>query len=340
MNFVCSNCFTDTELIGFIQTRNQISDCDCCGAKNIAVLPFEELLDFFKELLDNFQKSEIGSGITALIQSNWSFFKDLALGDKIINNALNQINSVFSHSDELVNFSDEIIENVDYWQKLKEQLKWEKRYLTDINFLTDDLGWDGFFESKTVIDRKDILYRARLHSNADSEAFTDKNMFCPPKHIAGGGRANPSGIPYLYLSDNEETILYEIRASYLDEITVASFGLADDIEENIVISDFTEVPSLFTPNQVNKRIKSTLLKKIISRDLSTPMRRYDSDLDYIPTQFICEFIKVFTNVQGIKFRSSLHNVGNNLVLFDQTQLKCLSVKKVKITKVQINSKDL
>ena len=31
-----------------------------------------------------------------------------------INNSLNQINSVFSHSDELVNFSDEIIENVDY----------------------------------------------------------------------------------------------------------------------------------------------------------------------------------------------------------------------------------
>ena len=340
MNFVCSNCFTDTELIGFIQTRNQISDCDCCGAKNIAVLPFEELLDFFKELLDNFQKNERGSGITALIQSNWSFFKDLALGDKIINNALNQLNSIFSNSEELVNFSDEIIENVDYWQKLKEQLKWEKRYLTDINFLTDDLGWDGFFESKTVIEKEDILYRARLHSNADSEAFTEDNMFCPPKHIAGGGRANPSGIPYLYLSDNEETILYEIRASYLDEITVASFGLADHIEENIVISDFTEVPSLFTPNQINKRIKSTLLKKIISRDLSTPMRRYDSDLDYIPTQFICEFIKVFTNVQGIKFRSSLHNVGNNLVLFDQKQLKCLSVKKVKITKVQINSKDL
>lgn len=340
MNFVCSNCFTDTELTGFIQTKNQISDCDCCGAKNIAVLPFEELLDFFKELLDNFQKSERGSGITALIQSNWSFFKDLAIGDKIINNALNQLNSVFSNCDELVNFSDEIIENVDYWQKLKEQLKWEKRYLTDINFLTDDLGWDGFFESKTVIGKEDILYRARLHSNADSEAFTEENMFCPPKRIAGGGRANPSGIPYLYLSDNEETILYEIRASYLDEITVASFGLADHIEENIVISDFTEVPSLYTSNEINKRIKSTLLKKIISRDLSTPMRRYDSDLDYIPTQFICEFIKVFTNVQGIKFRSSLNNVGNNLVLFDQTQLKCLSVKKVKITKVKINSKDL
>jgi hypothetical protein len=264
----------------------------------------------------------------------------LAIGDKIINKALNQLNTILTSSEELVSFSEEIIENVDYWQKLKEQLKWEKRYLTDINFLTDDLGWDGFFESKTIIEKKDILYRARLHSTADTDAFTESDMFCPPKHIAGGGRANPSGIPFLYLSDNEETILYEIRASFLDEISVASFGLAENIEDCIVISDFTEVPSLFAPNDVNKRIKATLLKKVISRDLSTPMRRYDSDLDYIPTQFICEFIKVFTNVQGIKFRSSLHNVGNNVVLFDQTQLKCMSVKKVKITKVQINSKDL
>jgi hypothetical protein len=340
INFICVNCFTDDELIGFIQTRNEISDCDCCGTKKVAVLPFEELLDFFKELFDNIQKSDTGISITSLIQSNWSFFSEIPTGDKIINNALNQLNTIFASSDDLVRFSDEIIENVEYWQKLKEQLKWEKRYLTDINFLTDDLGWDGFFESKTLIEKKDVLYRARLHSTADTNAFLEADMFCPPKHIAGGGRANPSGIPFLYLSDNEETILYEIRASYLDEITVASFGLADNIPDNIVISDFTEVPSLFAPNDVNKRIKATLLKRVISRDLSTPMRRYDSDLDYIPTQFICEFIKVFTNVQGIKFRSSLHNIGNNIVLFDQTQLKCLSVKKVKITKVQITSKDL
>ncbi len=59
----------------------------------------------------------------------------------------------------MVNFSNEIIENVDYWQKLKEQLKWEKRYLTDINFLTDDLGWDGFFESKTVMNWSTLVMK-------------------------------------------------------------------------------------------------------------------------------------------------------------------------------------
>ena len=111
----------------------------------------------------------------------------------------------------------------------------------------------------------------------------------------------------------------------------------NNVIEDLTISDFTETSTLYHPNEVNKKIKSTLLKQTISRDLSKPMRRYDSEIDYIPTQFICEFIKVFTNVQGIKFRSSLHNVGNNIVIFNQNIMNCNSVKKVKISSVNIKS---
>ncbi len=56
-------------------------------------------------------------------------------------------------------------------------------------------------------------------------------------------------------------------------------------------------------------------KQKISIDLSKPMRRYDNEIEYIPTQFICEFIKVFTGASGIKFSSSLHPSGNNFVIF-------------------------
>src|SRR5690606_5970102 len=148
---------------------------------------------------------------------------------------------------------------------------------------------------------------------------------------------NPSGIPYLYLSDNEETVLYEIRASYLDEISIGTFSLKDNLHQVVYISDFTETPTIFHPSRVNERIKSTLLKQKISIDLSRPMRRYDSELDYIPTQFICEFIRVYTGVRGIKFRSSLHILGNNIVLFDQDLVECENVKKVKVKKVEIST---
>lgn len=71
-------------------------------------------------------------------------------------------------------------------------------------------------------------------------------------------------------------------------------------------------------------------------DLSKPMRRFDSELDYIPTQFICEFIKVFTGVDGIKFASSLDSTGGNLVIFNQEVMSCTSSERVRITKLAIS----
>lgn len=340
MQFVCKDCFADKELKGFILSQGHIRDCDCCKNKEIETIAIEELLDFFKELFDNFKVYPKGASLLSSIQGNWSLFSNLECGRKILNFTLDKIGSAISNSEELVDFSDDILENVNYWFKLKEQLKWEKRYFTDINFLTDDLGWDSFFESKVTIKNEDVFYRARLHQNADDEIFQTEKMYCPPAKNATAGRANPIGIPYLYLSDNEETVLYEIRASYLDEVSLGIFSKENEILTDVTISDFTEIASLYLPNEVNKRIKSTLLKQHISRDLSKPMRRYDSELDYIPTQFICEFIKVFTNVQGIKFRSSLDNIGNNLVIFNQDIMKCRSVKKVQISKVKIKAIDL
>ena len=340
MQFVCKNCFADKELIGFITSQNKIGNCDCCGSQEVEIMPIEELYDFFKELIENFQTNPSGERLISKIQANWSLFSNLDFGQHILNYVLDNIDSPLNSSDDLVDFNDEIIENINYWFKLKEQLKWERRYLTNIDYLTNDLGWDSFFESKTIVKKENLLYRARLHKNADEEAFSRKEMLCPPKEYSTAGRANSVGIPYLYLSDNENTILYEIRASYLDEVSVASFRLKEDLSDDVVISDFTETPALYAPSEVNQRIKATLLKQIISRDLSKPMRRYDSELDYIPTQFICEFIKVFTNVQGIKFRSSLHNIGNNIVIFNQDIMECEAVEKVQVSKVSIDSRKL
>ena len=339
MEYVCINCFSDDELIGFITTTGNIGDCDCCKSKNIKRIELIELLDFFKELFDNFQINGKGNSLISIIQSNWNLFSTNDCGHKILNHALHEIGSLINNSDQIVDFNDDIHENINYWSILKEQLKWQKRYFTNIDILTDDLGWDGFFESKTVIKKEETYFRARLHKNSQDVIYPIDKMSSPPKENTSAGRANPIGIPYLYLSDNEETVLYEVRATYLDEISVATFTKNEEYTKEIVISDFTETPTLYHPNGINKKIKSTLLKQIISRDLSKPMRRYDSEIDYIPTQFICEFIKTFTNVQGIKFRSSLHNKGYNLVIFNKETMKCRNVKRVKISKVDMKSLD-
>lgn len=334
---VCNHCFSDRELKAFIISQATIGDCDFCGIKKTETLLINELFDFFTELLDNFKRVQTGVTIKSKIQGNWSLFSTSVLSYHILNYVINNITTQITSADDLVDFSDEILDNVNFWDKLKSQLVWENRYLTDINYLTDELGWDGFFNSKIELIKNLKLYRARIHNSSAEPPFSNMDMFCPPKENATAGRANPLGIPFLYMSDNTDTVLYEIRASYLDEISVGTFILNDKVTSAISISDFTESETIFHPSMVAHKIKSTLLKQKISIDLSKPMRRYDSELDYIPTQFICEFIKIYTGVEGIKFRSSLHTIGNNIVIFNQDLMQCIDVKKVKVTKVLISS---
>lgn len=336
--YVCKECFLDNELKGFIRSQSNIGACSFCGSDHVETLPIEELYDFFSELFESFEPNEKGDSVLSKLSSNWDLFSGSAVGAKIMNCVIPNIDTDIHSADELVEFTDDILQNVGYWQKLKDQLKWERRYLTDIDYLIEELGWDGFFNSKVTIKSEDVFYRARLHVKPSMTCFPIEEMSSPPRESVLGGRSNPPGIPFLYLSDNPETILYEVRASYLDEVTIGEFSLKDGQREEVVISDFTEMTTLFHPGEISKRIKSTLLKKSISRDLSKPMRRYDSELDYIPTQFICEFIKVFTNVQGIKFRSSLHTVGNNIVLFDKDSVECRNVAKHQVKKIEIISR--
>ena len=180
------------------------------------------------------------------------------------------------------------------------------------------------------------IYRARIHDKSGITVYPINEMGCPPKEFASGGRANPTGIPFLYLSEDENTVLYEVRASYLDEISVGIFQLKEDVE-SVDIVDFTKDSPLFQPEYVKEAIQGKLLRDRISKDLSKPMRRYDSELEYIPTQFICEYIKVFTGAKGIRFKSSLHEQGNNIVFFEPELMECKRVKKVKIRNINLSS---
>lgn len=334
---VCSSCFLDKEIIGFLTSRStNVGQCDFCGSTDADTMDIVELYDFFREFINNFQPTTKGEPFIKLIQHHWAIFSTEEAGASVVNYIVHQLDTSLHDAFELVDFSHEILENVNYWERLKEMIKWETRYIHNINFLTEDLGWDGLLSSKLTIDKKKKFYRARLHHSVSLVPYTTDEMYGPSPLRATAGRANPVGIPFLYLCDNKETVLYEIRASYLDEITIGTFGVNQSVCNEIDIADFTEKPSVFNPGKVSDKIKEKLLKDLISSDLSKPMRRYDSEIDYIPTQFICEFIKVFSGVHGVKFKSSLHSEGNNIVIFDQNIIACESVEMVKVSNVLIS----
>src|SRR5688572_7848386 len=119
---VCTHCFVDRELVAFINSQARSGACSFCGAKDTACIQIDELFDFFSELLGHFKPDSNGAMLKSAIQGNWSLFSSLDNAYLILNYFLSNVQTPLSHADELVNFSDEILENVGYWERLKQQL--------------------------------------------------------------------------------------------------------------------------------------------------------------------------------------------------------------------------
>ncbi|WP_417591612.1 RES domain-containing protein [Owenweeksia hongkongensis] len=335
---VCYHCIADRELSAFIESNGISGRCDVCLEDKPATINLEELMSFFQELLENFEPASLGEDIQSLIGESWNLFASREAGEVIMEKVFASLESSKFNQFDKVDFTEEIRLNISYWDKLKEDIKWKKRFFPDLNTI-EDLGWDGFFNTQYELGRDTTLYRARVHHESGMTTYAADEMMCPPAAASKGGRANPLGIPFLYLSDNPLTVLYEVRSSFLDEISVGEFRLKEEYDP-VKIVDFTEQSSLFSPSQINQVIKATLLRKKISMDLSKPMRRYDSEIEYIPTQFICEYVNVFTGARGIRFASSLHPSGNNVVIFDQALMECTKVTSRKINKLDLDSEPL
>ena len=93
-----------------------------------------------------------------------------------------------------------------------------------------ELGWDAMFRVSAILDSQNLLYRARINQDGQAVAYSVSEMGTPPNKTSTAGRANPQGIPYLYLSKTLETTLYETRATFLDYISVGIFHIDEGHE--------------------------------------------------------------------------------------------------------------
>lgn len=177
------------------------------------------------------------------------------------------------------------------------------------------------------------FYRARISD--DSKGYPIEKMGNPPNESAKGGRANPNGISYLYLSNEVITTLYEVRASLFDYVTVGTFRLEENISVvNLSRStyDVFRLAELESLGEV--MIHGSFIDKL-EQELSKPRRRSDSELDYIPTQYLSELIKSM-GFDGIEFKSSLYSDGVNIAIFNPEKFKCLEVKVYDIKDIKLD----
>lgn len=327
---ICSNCFNDVELqIAVSNESSGVGICEACGQEDY-IVDTNLFADFFKELLHLFKPTRDGIDIVSILQKDWDIFVNDKIARIIISYFLSLDNYGYDINDK-VGYIDVIKDIISIWDDIKREVREEKRFFANLSFFDGN----NMIEANTTIPKDTVLYRARIIPS-DRTYLTKNDMGCPPIGKATAGRANPLGIPYLYLCKNEETTYYEVRALYLDKLTIGSFKTTRDLN----ILDFTSAMSLYyaynnSTISLSEVIAKQKILQLISKDLSKPLRRYDSELEYVPTQLICEYCKI-NGIDGICFNSSLHNGGVNVVLFDSSLAKCTKVKSREIRDVHIS----
>ncbi len=327
--WVCKECFADEELRQFVDESSDEGVCDVCRTRGI-IVELAEIRDFLDLVLRLF-RIDVNGGktIAEYLTDEWKIFSDRMVSMTILEEILKSASYGFGIYDSVV-YTDDIQDRIAVWEALKKDVRENYRFFVDHDKFDEYAGIGPSYKLK----KGTMLYRARINPAGIRKLEKDA-MGCPPANLATPGRANPLGIPYLYLSREEETTYYEVRSAYLDSLSLGKFEIVRDLE----IVDFNSEASLYLAYTAGVPMANIVVKKkimnAISLDLSRPMRRYDTELEYIPTQLICEYCKR-NNADGICFDSSLNSGGLNYVLFNPLDAVCVDVEGKEIKSVQID----
>ena len=204
------------------------------------------------------------------------------------------------------------------WESFKRNMRNVNRFHT--NFINLDLLQYILNEAKVVIPAGERYYRARVSNEKGTVGYTRREMWAPPDDVATPGRANSRGQSCLYLSSKRKTTIKEIRAHAFDYVTIATFKLTREV----VILDLCAIthnsPFYADTKKIDFLINEQILRAI-ERDMAKPMSRWDSELDYLPTQYISDFARC-CGYDGVRYYSTFDKDAYNIALFDSSACKC------------------
>jgi len=149
-------------------------------------------------------------------------------------------------------------------------------------------------------------------------------------------RANPRGIPYLYLATDKDTAMSEVRPWIGSTISVALFTTARNL--NVIdCSRHHDVESYLKLIDDLNLTREDGIWVAIDRAFATPVNREEEPADYIPTQIIAETFKS-AGYDGIVYKSLLSDEGYNLALFSSDDAKYEYAELFTVDSVRFNFK--
>ena len=337
MKKCCMNCFNDWRIENYLEKNGFIDNCDFCKQSNEKCLYldneiFAEIFSLLKKIYIEHQ--DINSKTLYSIINEWNLFSDYTMDDILLNhlckihgmkyNGFYTFNSKFNH---LIND----------WTEYKNTVKQKYRFINSLPIKIEKLLLNPHPQFSRLFHEENTLFRERIESEDNNgksipDQANRQEMGMPPIDKIRAGRANPTGIPYLYLASSEETAIAEVRPWCGALITIGTFNLIQSIStinlsvfNNKILSDYMNCKNL------EEAISELQFFNTLSYEMSLPISPNDSYLEYIPTQYVSEFF-IFVGYDGLIFDSSL-GPAQNVVLFTQDKIEVTSTELIEIEQI-------
>ena len=289
---------------------------------------------FLSDFLWVYEENERGRPLFSAIIEDWNIFrKDLPSSAKLIEAFCS---TIYDDSSANYNVSVEIpraqleeygIFSGHTWGEFSNAIKRKNRFHN--NYFKADRFSPFLGYSIRKYPKGTKLYRARICN--DIKGFEKSEMGAPPAHLRKAGRVNPEGIGVLYLTSDEQTALSEVRAGTFDYVTIGTFQLKKEIRV-VNISELNKISPVLYSSNIESLSANTKIFRDIANEIAKPLRRNDSALAYLPTQFITEFIKS-NGYAGVAYTSTMRTEGINVAVFDESIFECVAVHTVEINNI-------
>jgi len=331
--FCCGQCFSDRGLCGKIipQLPGKLGDCPSCQSKEQYLVDARSLWEYFGPLCAIYTKNTGGKLLIDWLIDDWQIFAiDRAAANDLLVEILDDGERV---RQKVVPSELCLSDRLNRWELLRDELRHQNRFFPKTAFeqeRVEELLSYVMFDGQ---DQPEKWYRARI--NTSGKPCSSVEMGPPPKEISTHGRASPAGIPYLYLGSTPVTAVAEVRPHPGEKVCVAEFA----IESGLQIVDLRNPRQRVSPFLLGDERAIAMMRGDIEflerwgQELTTPVLPNAAAIDYIPSQYLCEFIKK-CNYLGVVYSSSVSD-GINLALFDPDKALVGNLSEYAVDKVSV-----
>lgn len=198
-----------------------------------------------------------------------------------------------------------------------------------------------------VVKKGQVFLRAQLgcgdeyveEMDDSVDAPLPKSRMKPKSEYSKNGRANPEGMPYLYLATTIDTAMSEVRPWLGAKISCGYFEILKDLK----VIDFSvmhgEMKAMIYFEEPSPEVREKVVWAHMDNSFSQPITRQDDAVSYIPTQILAELFKN-EGYDGIGYKSAFEGGGYNICLFDVGVAKLTSCHLYETKKAEYNFSEI